>query len=268
MRKPISIAIAALLATPVLADDHDVQHAVVDILPGWRTDAGTHMAALRVTLDEGWKTYWRAPGEAGLPPLFDWTRSENIAGVTVHWPVPEIFLSSGIETLGFHDELVLPLEIEPVDPDAEIDLAGDLQMGICDNICMPFQTEVSASLTGVETSADPRIELALQRRPDTAAEAGLVSARCDVVAISDGLRVTAHLDLPARGEVELAVVEAADRSIWVSAATTERADGVLTAVADLVPPTAAPFELDLETLRFTILANGQAVDIHGCEAVR
>ncbi|MCB1329838.1 MAG: hypothetical protein KDK28_10515, partial [Maritimibacter sp.] len=42
-------------------------HAEVDVLPGWRQADGTHMAALRITLDEGWKTYWRAPGEAGIP---------------------------------------------------------------------------------------------------------------------------------------------------------------------------------------------------------
>jgi len=268
MRKLKTFVLATLLAGPALADDHDEDHAAVDILPGWRTDAGTHMAALRVTLDEGWKTYWRAPGEAGLPPLFDWAQSENVQGVTVHWPVPDIFLSSGIETLGFHDELVLPLEIHPGDPAADILLSGDLQMGICDNICVPFQTEVSAHLSGAETVADPRIELALQRRPDSAVEAGLVSARCEVDPIADGLRVTAHLDLPARGGEELAVIEAADRSIWVSAAKLERAGGVLTAVADLVPPTAAPFELDLDTLRFTVLADGRAVDIQGCAAAR
>lgn len=138
MKTLISLAVATLLAVPALADEHDKPHAVVDILPGWRTDAGTHIAALRVTLDEGWKTYWRAPGEAGLPPMFDWSGSANIAAVTAHWPVPEVFLSSGIKTLGFHHELVLPLEIELVDQNAEVALSGDLKMGICDNICMPI----------------------------------------------------------------------------------------------------------------------------------
>lgn len=108
----------------------------------------------------------------------------------------------------------------------------------------------------------------MQRRPDTSDEAGLISARCELAPISDGMRVTAHLELPEPDADELVVVEAADRSIWVSAATTDRAAGVLTATADLVPPTAAPFDLDPSTLRFTVLANGQAVDIHGCDAAR
>jgi len=268
MTKFAFLALAALLAAPALSDDHDEPHADVEILPGWRTESGTHMAALRVTLDDGWKTYWRAPGEAGLPPDFDWSGSKNIAGVTAHWPVPEVFLSSGIKTLGFHHELVLPLEIEPVDPEADIALSGDLAMGLCDNICMPIQTRVSADLAHADTTPDPRIALALDRRPDTAEEAGLVSARCEVTPISDGMRVTARLEMPAPGGEEMTVMEAADRSIWVSPATTQREDGMLTAVADLVPPTAEPFELDLQSLRFTVLANGRGVDIHGCEAAR
>ncbi|MFY8145805.1 MAG: protein-disulfide reductase DsbD domain-containing protein, partial [Rhodobacter sp.] len=57
-----------------------------EVLPGWRTEQGTHMAALRLTLAPGWKTYWRSPGDAGIPPLFNWSGSQNLSGVRVHWP--------------------------------------------------------------------------------------------------------------------------------------------------------------------------------------
>ncbi len=267
MRQIIPFLLAgAFLADPLLASDNGVSHAQAEILPGWRTEAGTHMAALHVTLDPGWKTYWRAPGEAGLPPEFDWSKSLNAAEVIVHWPTPEVFLSSGVRTLGFHDDLVLPLEIVPEDPAAAIELSGDLALGICENICMPMQVSVSAELPDSETRADPRIEFALDHRPESAQAAGLVSARCDVEPISDGLRVTAQLELPDVGDDEVVVVETADPSVWVSTALSDRSGAVLTAEADLVPANAQPFALDPEDLRFTVLASGRAVDIHGCEA--
>lgn len=267
-RFALTIAAALAVAQPLVADGHNGSHAEIDVLPGWRAGDGTHMAALRITLDDGWKTYWRAPGEAGLPPQFDWSGSQNLAGLRLHWPVPDIFTSGGLTTLGYHDELILPLEIVPVDPTKAVLLDGSLAMGICEDICMPLQTQVSAVLPGDGAGHDMRIALALDDRPDTGAEAGLVSARCRVEPISDGLRVTAKIDMPSVGAREMTVFEAADPAIWVSEAITRRAENMLTATADLVPAEARPFELDVDTLRLTVLAEGRAVDITGCTRIR
>ena len=67
---------------------------------------------------------------------------------------------------------------------------------------------------------------------------------------------------------EMTVIEAPRADIWVSEAVTRRAENMLTATADLVPPEAQPFELDLHALRFTVLAEGRAVDIAGCTRAR
>ena len=71
------------------------------IIPGSRQDDGSRLAGLRLTLARGWKTYWRSPGEAGVPPSFDWSRSENVAGVEVLWPRPKFFDSFGLTTIGY-----------------------------------------------------------------------------------------------------------------------------------------------------------------------
>jgi len=262
---------AALVALPLssaLADGHSGTQAEAEILPGWRGDDGTHIAALRITLAPGWKTYWRAPGEAGLPPQFDWSGSDNLGELTLHWPVPEAFTSNGMTTLGYHDGLILPMEIVPVDAGADVALDGTLAMGICHDICMPMQTEVTAMLSGAATTPDARITNALGNRPQTAAEAGVASARCKVEPISDGLRVTAKIDMPSLGPTEMTVFEAATSDIWVSEAITRRAENMLTATADLVPPTGQPFELDTQSLRLTVLAGDRAVDIQGCALAR
>ncbi|MCB1336667.1 MAG: hypothetical protein KDK10_04120 [Maritimibacter sp.] len=261
----VSLGLSLAAAGPAVANPVPDPHAVVEILPGWRLADGTHMAALRIALDPGWKTYWRAPGEAGIPPDFDWTGSDNVKAVRYVWPVPEVVTSNGMTTLGYHEELILPMEILPVDPDADVALTGALNMGVCDDICMPLTAEVAASLPADTTGEDARIAAALSARPDTEAEAGVAAVKCRIEEISDGLRVTVEIDMPSVGADEYLVVEPADRTIWVSEAMTARAEGRLSAEADLVPPSAKPFDLDTETLRLTVLAAGRGVDIEGCE---
>ena len=80
-----------------------------EVLPGWRTENGDHMAALRITLNPGWKTYWRAPGDAGIPPLLDWSGSGNLESAEVTWPTPEVFSQNGMRSIGYTEELVLPV---------------------------------------------------------------------------------------------------------------------------------------------------------------
>ncbi len=263
-----TLLVALAVSGPEISTAGPGVHAEVDILPGWRQDDGAHMAALRITLDDGWKTYWRAPGEAGIPPHIDWSGSENLGAVAFHWPVPEVIVSNGVTTLGFSGELVLPIEVAAADPGADIVIDGTLAFGICEEVCMPLQMQVSAILPAAASGADPRILGALAARPDTAEEAAVASSECALEEIKDGIRVTTRLDMPAVGPGEYFVVEAEDRSIWVSQAIVRREANVLIAEADLVPPQAKPFDLDPATLRFTVLAQGRGVDIAGCDEVQ
>ena len=98
------------LPTLTVAEDYK-DMARMEILPGWRTASGDHVAGIKITLAPGWITYWRAPGEAGIPPQFDWSGSENLGEVGFHWPVPQIIVSNGVTTLGFEGEFILPIEV-------------------------------------------------------------------------------------------------------------------------------------------------------------
>ena len=72
----------ACAASPVLASqasDWSVTNgAAIRLLPGDAKPGGDGLAGLEIRLDEGWKTYWRSPGDAGIPPTFDWSKSEKI----------------------------------------------------------------------------------------------------------------------------------------------------------------------------------------------
>ena len=72
--------------------------AAVGTLDGWRQPDGSRLAAVEIRLAPGWHTYWRVPGDAGIPPSFDWSGSSNLASVAYEWPRPEIFDSFGMRT--------------------------------------------------------------------------------------------------------------------------------------------------------------------------
>jgi DsbC/DsbD-like thiol-disulfide interchange protein len=255
----------ALLAAPALAETQD-DILSAQIRTGWQTKSGGHMAALEMELSPGWKTYWRAPGDAGIPPVFDWSGSENLRSVRVHWPSPVVFHTNGMQTIGYHDAVVLPLEVVARDPSRPVKLRAEVSMGVCKDICMPASLSLSATLDG-KGAPDPAITRALDARPQTAAEAGLRAISCDVAPISDGLRLTARIGLPERGGQEVVVVETTDPSVWVAEAESARQGRTLTAVTDLVPGAGAPFALDRAGLTVTVLGDGgRAVEIKGCPA--
>src|SRR5690606_16306285 len=134
--------------------------------------SGTHMAALRVTLASGWKTYWRAPGDAGIPAQFDWSESDNLGAVALHWPTPSVFHQNDMTSVGYHNQVVIPIELTPRRSGGPIALSAQIEMGVCEDICIPVSVRVSAVLPATPTRPDARIRAALADRPMTAREAG------------------------------------------------------------------------------------------------
>lgn len=250
------------LSGPSMAQSPFDDVVTAEILPGWETSEGTHMAGLRLVLADGWKTYWRAPGAAGIPPQFDWTGSANIQGVAVHWPRPDVFYQNGMRSIGYANEVVLPLEITRTETDTEITMNALVNLGVCLDVCVPATVQITAELPAKPQTAP--IQAALDALPQTAALAGVGDVTCTAEAIEDGMRLTTSIPVSQIGSSEIVVVEAADPTIWVAETTVVRSGLSLTAVTDLVPEAAQPFEVDAETLRITVLAQDQAIDITGC----
>jgi DsbC/DsbD-like thiol-disulfide interchange protein len=224
------------------------------------------MAGLRITLAPGWKTYWRAPGEAGIPPSFDWSTSENLALASTHFPTPDVFEINGMRTIGYGGSVVLPLAFRPADAGGAIALRGSVSLGVCETICIPFSARIAADLVPGTDRGEREIRAALAQAPRSAAEAGVDGVGCRVEPIADGLRLTALIDMPSLGRDEIAVFEAGDPDLWISGAEVRRTGGTLVAAADLVAPHGGPFVLDRSAVRVTVLADGHGVEIEGCRA--
>jgi DsbC/DsbD-like thiol-disulfide interchange protein len=114
------------------------------------TEAGDRSrlhAFVEIELPAGWKTYWRSPGDAGgLPPTFDWSKSSNLASATVLFPAPKLMTDKAGNTFGYKDSVVFPVEIRPENADEAISLALTLQFGICKDICVPAEAELSLEI--------------------------------------------------------------------------------------------------------------------------
>ena len=108
---------------------------------------------LQFRLAEGWKVYWRAPGDAGYPPEIDWSGSDNLAGTSWRWPVPERFSLFGLETYGYHGEVVIPIRATLSQPGWPVRLRADMNALACSDICVPLTASLALDLDG--TAAGP-----------------------------------------------------------------------------------------------------------------
>lgn len=221
------------------------------------------MAAFDIALEPGWKTYWRAPGDSGIPPRISWQGSENIASIRLHWPRPNVY-EDGPRTIGYQERLILPVELRPSTDIDSLQASGTIEIGVCLDVCVPMSFDFDLDVP-TEGFPDSEISAALAEVPRAVDGRSMDGLRCTVAPLSDGMKITAELT----GQIDFspvaAVFEHHNREIWVSAATLDQTNA-LTITADMVPPDAAPFALDRSEIVLTLLGENGALEIHGCRA--
>jgi DsbC/DsbD-like thiol-disulfide interchange protein len=124
-------------------------------------------AGVEIRLDPGWKTYWREPGDSGVPPTLDFSGSENVKSVSVLWPAPERFPDgAGGNSIGYLDHVILPLRVAPKDAAKASSVHLKLDYAICGNLCVPAEANLELSLSGngAEEMALEKEELRVPRR--------------------------------------------------------------------------------------------------------
>jgi len=266
--KPLLLAALLLSPLPLTAQEFNVQGvAALEFLPGYRTKRGTYMGALRIKLKEGWKTYWRAPGGNGIPPQFQWSGSKNLQGVAYHWPAPTVYVEDGIQTIGYKNELVLPIEMKAQNAKAAVTIKGKIEFGLCLDVCIPARAAFSASLSQNGKSNRSIIQAALAKNPVTARKGGVKSARCTLHPIKNGFRITSVVTLkkPAANGT-LTVLEYPNPDVWAESGATIVAGKTLTTTTNLFAFTDEPLSLDRSKLRLTLLNGKKTVEIRGCSS--
>ncbi len=123
------------------------QGAVRLIASGAASGSAESLAfGLHFRMNPGWKVYWRSPGDAGFPPQPDWSGSENMASATVSWPLPRRFTVLGLRTLGYKDEVVLPVSVVPFEPGKPVTLRATVRYLTCNEVCVPYEAPLALTL--------------------------------------------------------------------------------------------------------------------------
>lgn len=113
------------------------------LIKGGKSEDGTLQAALEIALEDGWKTYWRVPGENGIPPVFDFASSANVGNIDILWPRPTIFRDGNGLSIGYKERVILPFNITPEQADMAVDLRLYAFFGVCSEICVPVDASLN-----------------------------------------------------------------------------------------------------------------------------
>jgi suppressor for copper-sensitivity B len=160
------------------------------------------LLGLHFQLAEGWKIYWRSPGDAGLPPELDWGVAENLEQAEIAWPLPHRFSLFGLETFGYGGEIVLPIKATAARADAPLGIDARLSYLACAEICIPHEERVRLSLParGAGDSGTPAnmIRAALDAVPGNGEAVGLRLERAVLTGTPEdpALRVVARSQAP------------------------------------------------------------------------
>src|SRR5580692_5971436 len=151
-------------ASPWLKDGH----SAVRLLAGSRSGA-VLLGGVAFQLQPGWKTYWRTPGDSGVPPRYDFSKSDNVEAVTVLWPAPKKFDDgAGGVSLGYHDQIVLPLRIVAKNADRPVTLRAGISYAVCDKLCIPVEADAELAFNSVASTEDSALSAALDTVPKPA----------------------------------------------------------------------------------------------------
>ena len=165
----LSVACAAI---EVRADDASPwqrdTHSAVRLLAGSRSGA-VLLGGVAIQLQPGWKTYWRTPGDSGVPPRFDFSKSDNVEAVTVLWPAPMKFDDgAGGISLGYKQQVVLPLRIVAKNADKPVTLRAHISYAVCDKLCIPVEANTELAFASVASTEDGTLSEALNAVPKPA----------------------------------------------------------------------------------------------------
>lgn len=143
-----SLALTAQAAPPGQSPWSSQTNSKVRLVSGIVQDESspTLYAGVQLRMERGWKTYWRNPGDSGVPPSFDWSGSKNVKSVEVFYPVPHRFADASGTAIGYDDEVVFPVKVTPEQAGQPVELSLTFDYGLCKDLCIPNSVDLKAVL--------------------------------------------------------------------------------------------------------------------------
>jgi len=175
VRAASSIALAALAClAPLRASAQDVSPWIKDTNSAVRLIAGSRsgnvlLGGIGFQLQPGWKTYWRTPGDSGVPARIDFAKSDNVESVEILWPAPMQFPDgAGGISFGYQKQVLLPLRIIAKSPDKPVTLRAEINYAVCEKLCIPVEAQAEIAFVSIASTEDGAIAAALATVPKPA----------------------------------------------------------------------------------------------------
>lgn len=182
------------LAADTSAWSEDTRSALRLIAGNNQKQAALLRAGIEIKMQPGWHTYWRYPGDSGVPPRFDFAGSENLKTAKVHYPAPQVHADAGGQSLGYEDSVVFPVEVTPRDVSKPVTLRVKLDYAVCEKLCVPAEGKAELTLDAGVSASDAALAAAEARVPKKT-EAGALSLTAKRV--GGGAKPLVMLDLAA-----------------------------------------------------------------------
>ena len=209
--------------------------AAASVSGGTELWLGVHMV-----LAEGWETYWRSPGEAGLPPTFEWGGSANISGAEVSWPAPETIVRYGLTMYGYTREVLFPVHVTVPDPSRPVTVRLLFRYAVCADICIATEADLALDFPTEGAAADPvagrLIDFYRARVPAPQGEGGM---RVESAALDSAGVLELELASPVPFRAPRAIIEAAPGWVLIDPVVEISGDGLSARVRGTVPGAAA-----------------------------
>lgn len=256
-----NLVVTVAVSRPVVAADASAwdgdQRAAVRLIAGAQRGA-VHRAGIEIRLAPGWKTYWRYPGDSGIPPRFDFSQSKNVKSVTVRYPAPHRLTDESGTSIGYKGGVVFPLDIVPQNAAQPVMLAVKADYAVCEKICIPAEGKAELSVTGKPGTQDGW----LKQHDDLVPVAAKIGA-AEPLAVRAVTREDKRIlvDVAAPGAIDLfAEGPAADWALPVPAPIEGAPAGQQRFAFELdgLPPNTKP---DGAILTLTAVSGGQAIEV-------
>lgn len=266
----IGLAAVPAVASAQDASDWDAQpHSAARLIAGATSKTAAMLrAGIEIKLDPGWHTYWRDPGDSGVPPTFDFSGSDNVKSATVLWPAPQRFPDgAGGISIGYVDRVILPVLVAPQDTARQSLLHLKLGYAVCGNLCIPAEAKLQLALSGngAEDAAIEKAKIRVPRRvslgPNTGPAKGLAILAVHRIAGTAHDHVVVDVAAPAGAPVDLFVEGPTPDWSLPQPEPKGGGDGEtrqFTFDLDGLPPDAHPIGA---TLTFTAVSSADAIEV-------
>jgi DsbC/DsbD-like thiol-disulfide interchange protein len=156
-------------------------HAAVRLIAGAASAETNNIlrAGVEIKLEPGWKTYWRYPGDSGVPPRFAFARSDNVEAVALSWPAPHAFSDGNGVSIGYAGRVIFPLRVTPKDRAKPVVLRLDLDFAICEKLCVPAEVKAELEVDGAASAQEAALTAGEAQVPKRASigDAGPLAVR-------------------------------------------------------------------------------------------